>query len=409
MKLKQEARVLRNKALASLTVATSAFNSPVNEGRVTQVLLALQHAFEMLLKAALVQNKVSVFDRRSGRSVGFDKCVNLAQGNPVVALTDDEAATLRVIDAMRDDEQHWFNEVSEQVLYLQARAGITVFDTLLQRVFGEHLADHLPTRVLPISADPPQDLDLLIDQEYTLIAQLLKPHRRARHQARARIRTLLAMEAYAEPDSRVSAKDVDRVEKGVKAGQDLAVVFPRLSNISTRVEGFGATIEVHITKKDGAPVRYEADETVPAAAIREVDLSRKYHLSPTELAATVNLSNPRSLALRQHLGIDTNPDVHRTFVMGKQRHPRYSDAAMTMMRQAITVLDMDAVWAGHAPQGRRPKSRICTAPGCATQSPAPAVDAPGPGRDGRPGRSRRAGDVRRGRPQAGAADLNAET
>jgi hypothetical protein len=45
--LKQESRVLERKALASLTWAVEAFNSPHNDGRVTRVLLHLQHAFEM--------------------------------------------------------------------------------------------------------------------------------------------------------------------------------------------------------------------------------------------------------------------------------------------------------------------------------------------------------------------------
>ena len=206
MKLKQEARVLRKKALSSLTAATTALNSPVDDGRVTLVLLSLQHAFEMLLKAALVQNGVSVFDKKLGRSLGFEKCVNLAEGNSAIKVTKDEAGTLRTIDAMRDDEQHWFNEVSEQLLYVHARAAITLFDELLQRVFGEHLADYLPTRVLPISTDPPRDLDVLIDEEYSQIAGLLKPGRRARHQARARIRTLLAMEAHVEPETQVSTR-----------------------------------------------------------------------------------------------------------------------------------------------------------------------------------------------------------
>lgn len=40
-------------------------------------------------------------------------------------------------------------------LYLCARAGVTLFDELLQRVFGEHLANWLPGRVLPLSVDPP--------------------------------------------------------------------------------------------------------------------------------------------------------------------------------------------------------------------------------------------------------------
>lgn len=366
MKLKQEARVLRKKALSSLTSATTAFNSPVDDGRVTQVLLSLQHSFEMLLKAALVQNGVSVFDRKLGQSIGFEKCVNLAQGNPIIKLSADEAGTLRTIDAMRDDEQHWFNQVSEQLLYVHARAAITLFDDLLQRVFKEHLADHLPARVLPISTNPPRDLDVLIDEEYTQIAELLKPGRRARHEARARIRTLLAMEAHVEPETHVSAKDVDRVEKGIKSGQKRPDVFPRLDDVTTAVKGSGATVTVHITKKDGPPVRYSSDETAPAAAIREVDLNRKFYLSATELAGKAGLTPPRSLALRRHLGIDDDPRVHYLFDMGSQKHHRYSDGALKRMKDAIDEIDMDAVWEGHKPTGGSKRSRTCEVPGCAT-------------------------------------------
>jgi hypothetical protein len=366
LKLKQEARVLRKKALSSLVNATTAFISPLEEGRVTQVLLNLQHSFEMLLKAALVQSGSSVFDKKLGRSLGFEKCVNLAQASAVIKLSTDEAGTLRTIDTMRDDEQHWFNEVSEQLLYVHARAAITLFDELLQRVFGEHLADHLPSRVLPISTDPPRDLDLLIDEEYSQISELLKPGRRARHEARARIRTLLAMEAHVEPDSQVSAKDVDRVEKGIKAGQKRADVFPRLDDVTTAVEGLGATVKVHITKKDGAPVRYTADEFVPAAAIREVDLDRKFYLSANDLATKVGLTSPKSTALRRHLGIDDDPKVHYVFVMGSQKHHRYSDGALKKMKDAVAEANMDDIWEGHKPTGGGKRKRICAVPGCAT-------------------------------------------
>ena len=54
MKLRQQARVLKRKALTSFITAAEAFNSPRDDGRVTKVLLHLQHAFEMLLKATLV-------------------------------------------------------------------------------------------------------------------------------------------------------------------------------------------------------------------------------------------------------------------------------------------------------------------------------------------------------------------
>lgn len=138
---------------------------------------------------------------------------------------------------------------------------MTLFDDILQRVFGERLNTVFPERVLPVSADPPRDLALLLDDEYTQIRELLRPGRRASHEARARIRTLLAMEAHVEPETRVSGKDVDRVEKGIRNGDPRDKVFPRLSDVATAVDGEVLTITVHFTKKDGAPVRYAPDDS----------------------------------------------------------------------------------------------------------------------------------------------------
>ncbi len=364
MRLRQQARVLKCKALSSLMTATEAFNSPRDDGRVTRVLLHLQHAFEMLLKAALVQSRIDVFDQKLGRSLGFETCVNLALGRG--KLSDSDAGTLRAIDAMRADEQHWFNVVSEQLLYLHARAGVTLFDELLQRVFDEPLASYLPARVLPVSVDPPRDLALVLDEEYSQIAALLQPGRRARHEARARIRTLLAMEAHVEAETRVSTKDVDRVEHGIRNGDPRDRVFPKLEEVATTVDGSGITVTVHFTKKLGAPVRYVADETAPAAAIRQVDLQRKYHRSATQLATALGLTRPRSTALRQHLGIDKDASCSYVFVFGSQRHRRYSDNAYTKMQDAQKTLDMGAVWQAHKPRGRAKSVTVCSIPGCST-------------------------------------------
>ena len=70
--------MLKDKALASLRRAAAAFNDFDDVGRTSTVLLHTQHAFEMLLKAGLVQKGVKVFDARDGRSTGFEKCVNLS-------------------------------------------------------------------------------------------------------------------------------------------------------------------------------------------------------------------------------------------------------------------------------------------------------------------------------------------
>jgi len=368
MKLRQESRVLKQKALASLISTIEAFNSPHEDGRTTRVLLSLQHAFEMLLKAALVQTgEKRVLDRETGRSIGFEKCLRFAAENDIIRLTETDAGTLRAIDAMRDDEQHWFNIVSEQLLYLHARAGVTLFDELLQRVFLEQLATRLPGRVLPLSVDPPRDLVLVLDDEYSQIAALLQPGRRAGHEARGRIRTLLAMEAHLEADTRVSDKDVNRVEQGIRDGNPREQVFPRLEDITTAIDGTGVNLTVHFTKKQGAPVRYVADESVPAAGIREVDLLKKYHRTATELASELGISTSRSTALRRHLGIDEDGPFSHMFELGAVKQRRYSDNALRLMRKILNTADMDAVWRAHSPNRRASSRYRCALPDCRAQ------------------------------------------
>lgn len=365
MKLRQDARALKRKALSSMRAAMTAFNSPHDDGRVTDVLLRLQHAFEMLLKAALVQGGKAVFDKKTGRSITFEQAVRQCQQLPALKLSNEDAGTLRAVDAMRDDEQHWLTEVDEGLLYLHARASVTLFDDILHKVFEERLADHLPLRVLPISVEAPQDFVSLVDREYAHVTELLKPGRRARSTARARLRALLAMEAHVDPDAQVSVSDVNRVEKGVRAGKSRDQVFPRLGDVAASVSGQGLSVQVRFVRQDGAPVRLVADDTVDAAAIREVDLQKKFHRPPAELAKAVGITTARGTALRAHLGVDDDPTCRHVFVFGSQRHTRYSDNAFTRMREAAAALDMDGIWAAHAPARRGKARQMCTQPGCA--------------------------------------------
>jgi hypothetical protein len=143
-------RLLKEKAVASMRRMTAAFNGLADEGRQTSVLLALHHGLEMLLKAALRERNVEVFDRDTARSIGFEKCLRLSRQH--LGLSEDQLGLLRAIDAMRNDEQHWLASVDEGLLYVHTRAALTLFDEVLGEVFNERLADHLPERVLAASA-----------------------------------------------------------------------------------------------------------------------------------------------------------------------------------------------------------------------------------------------------------------
>ncbi|MGE0500664.1 MAG: hypothetical protein AB7I79_03285 [Rhizobiaceae bacterium] len=349
MTLIRDAKTLSNKAICSLRMAMSTFNSFEDEGRVCSVLLHLQHACEMLLKAVLAQKKVKLFDDKSGRSIGFDRCLHLCRQDH--ALTEAEAGIMRMIDSLRDAEQHWFAKLEEDVLYLHTRALITAFDTYLKRALDLDLQSRIPARVLPVSTKPPGDFDFLVDREFTLVADLLKPGNRKRDEARARIRALLAMEALVTDEVEISEKDINRIEKAIRAGSNLGEVFPRLNTIASTIEGEGPAIVVHFSKKEGAPVKYVAgDDPENAAAVRQVDLQKKFYLTPTKLAATMKLSAPKCLALRRHLKIDADAACRHTFEFGKSKFDCFSDNATRRMKEALAAgVDMKAVWAEHGP------------------------------------------------------------
>jgi hypothetical protein len=355
VKLRREASTLKVKAVSSLRRAVRAFNDYDDDGRVCTTLLHLQHSFEMLMKAALVQQGHTVMDPRDGKSIGFAKCVNLSTQH--LGVTQEQAGALRAIDALRDDEQHWMTELSEALLYVHCRAGTTMFDDFLSRWFDDSLAAHLPHRVLPISAEPPRDLQLLLDREYSHIVELLKPGQRKRPDARARIRGLLALEAHAREDALVSKQDVDRVEKAIRSGGQRQQVFPALSDVGISTTGEGVQVQVRFVKTGGAPVRLAGPEEVTAGAVRQVDLQNKYHWTKTQLGERFNLDSGRCKALRWFLGVDDEEDCRHDFVFGSQVHRQYSDNAFTRMRDGLASVDIAAVYAEYLAhdRGRQPR------------------------------------------------------
>lgn len=351
MKLKREAKTLKAKAIASLKRGLEAFNNHDDDGRPETVLLMLQHASEMLTKALLVQKGQSVFDKEKGTSIGIEKALNIAQSKAWMSAT--QAGAVRVIDAMRDQAQHWMIVVPEDTLYINARALITVLDEVLAEHFEDTLADNLPVRVLPLSTQALPDFIMLVNREYEQIRELLAPGRRARDEARGRITALLAMEAHVSEEVAVSKRDLDRIEEAIKVGMEMEQVFPRLMTLATSVEGEGPTIRVRITKSADAPaVRYiSGDDPEGAAAIREVDLQKKYHWSPSALANKLGLSLNKAKAVRDFLRIDEDPVNVMVFEFGSQKHPRYSDNALRVLRDALTPELVEQAWR-ERPKGR---------------------------------------------------------
>ncbi|WP_198289557.1 hypothetical protein [Paracoccus sp. N5] len=161
------------------------------------------------------------------------------------------------------------------------------------------------------------------------------------------------MEAHVSEEVAVSKRDLDRIEEAIKDDTPVEQVFPRLMTLATNIEGDGPTIRVRITRAADAPaVRFvSGDDPEGAAAIRDVDLQKKYHWSPSALAGKLGLTINKAKAVRDFLRIDEDQANVMVFEFGSQKHPRYSDNALRVLREAITPELVEEAWQAR-PRGR---------------------------------------------------------
>jgi hypothetical protein len=73
--MKREVRLLRQKAIDGLLLSIEHFNRPFEAGRAQSVLILLDHSFEMLLKACILQRGGRIRDRGARDTIGFEACV----------------------------------------------------------------------------------------------------------------------------------------------------------------------------------------------------------------------------------------------------------------------------------------------------------------------------------------------
>ena len=187
--MRREARLLLEKASDALLLAIELFNRPHDRGRISSTLIALDHGFEMLMKAAILHRGGRIREKRAKVTIGFDACVRRALSDGKIRfIVEEQALVLQTINGLRDAAQHHLLEISEGQLYVHVQSGVTLFRDLLKIVFEQDLARHLPTRVLPVSTSPPTELAVLFESEINEVRKLLQPGRRRRLEAIARLR-----------------------------------------------------------------------------------------------------------------------------------------------------------------------------------------------------------------------------
>jgi len=351
VRMRKEVRQLREKAINALVLSIDHFNRPWDRGRTEAVLILLDHSFEMLLKAAIRHKGGKIRKAREKQTIGFDACVRrgLTDAN-LKFLTDEQALTLQTINGQRDAAQHYLVDMSEHQLYFYSQAGVTLFRDIHDSIFDDKLLVELPERVLPISTTAPKDLSALFDKEIDEIKSLLAPGTRKKMDAVAKARSLAVLESAVNGDyEQPSDSELQKVCKRLAEGEAWTSVFPGVASINITQEGDGPTLSLRLTKNEGTPVQLlkEGEGTGAVVAVRRVNELGYYSLGAQELAKKVGLTQPKSRAVVDHIGLRGDPDFFKEFKIGGVTHARYSPEAIKRIVGALEELSIDDIWAAY--------------------------------------------------------------
>ena len=347
-RLRRNTRRFKVRAINSMVLAIELFNRPNEINRTESVLIWLHHAFEMLFKAAIYQDRGRVSDQGHAYSFSFSRCLGIARSD-LGFLNQDEALTLEILNDLRDCAYHNLLDLSEPSLYIHAQAGVTLFNQIIYQAFGERLADHIPSRVLPISVDPPRDMLLFLDSEFTQIQRLIGPGRRRSAEAGGRLKHFMIMESNLTGEGgQPTESEVSGVVRRLRNGATWQEVFPGVASLNLDSQGHGLDVSIRLTRSSGAPpvriVREGESGAEDATIVGEVDSLDRYSMGPKLLASHLDLTVPKTRALIHHLDLTAQPDCYKEIRIGNTVYKRYSSEALTRLREAKDSVDIEVIW-----------------------------------------------------------------
>jgi hypothetical protein len=254
---------------------------------------------------------------------------------------------LQTINSLRDAAQHHVIDISEQHLYIQAQAGLTLFRRLLIDVFAKDLAIRLPERVLPLSTTPPTDLATVFDHQVEEVKKLIKPGKRKRVEALAKLRSLAIIESSVQGEKlQPSESELKGLARQVQEGKSWEQIFPGVASINITATGHGPSLDLRISKASGTPVTLVPEGTPGATilAVKRVDELGFYSLGHHQLAEKTGLSHNKTTAVIHCLKLQDNPEYHKEIKIGKSKFHRYSQRAIGYIAATLKERTIEEIW-----------------------------------------------------------------
>ncbi len=310
--------------------------------------MLLGHAFEMLLKAVIYQERGNIQNVGDSKNYGFTRTINIAYSD-LQLINEDDRTVLENIKKFRDIATHDTVAIGDDLLWLHIRSAVTVFSRVLKRQFNSDLTDLVPARVVPIAALPPSDPVAIIERELQDIKGFLAPNTRRGDEAKARLRLLLALDGSVTGREEIPADtEVDRVVKQLRAGHDWEGVFPGLTRLTlsaTPTPG-SQEISLRVERSDhGIPVRGAAPDQ-PALAYQVRNTFQEFNIKLSKFGEKLGLNQQEGYALIWHLKLKDDQRAYfiETTERGNVRYQGLSARAIYLGRRALDQgLDIETV------------------------------------------------------------------
>jgi hypothetical protein len=345
--MRRETRSLHRKAVDSLILGVDHFNRAWARGRTEAVLIFLDRAFELLLKAIIVHKGGKIRGERHDLTIGFDGCLRKCLSDePIKCLTEDDALSLQNLNSLRDAAQHYLVELPEHLLYIYAQAAVTLFIRVTRDVLARPLRDDVPMRVVPLCPSPPKDLGSVLDVEFADIRRMIAPGSRKRLDAKARLRAFAVLQSSLDGmKSQPSDRDLDTAVKKIQEGQEWRAIFPGVATLMIDPDADGPGLSIRITRNRGEKVQLVSADTPDATvvAVKRVNELDYYSLGMRDLEKKIGAPQAKILLLMKRDKMQANPDYFRLIKIGRTQHKRYSAKALDYLVQRKA--DMDELWA----------------------------------------------------------------
>jgi hypothetical protein len=353
--MKKEAKHLLNKAIDSLILGIELFNRPSNVGRTHAVLIFIDHSFEMLLKASIIEKGGKISQEGKAETIGMGLCIRKCLSDEHIKfLSEEEVLVLQSLNSLRDAAQHYIIELSEQQLYFHAQSGLTLFRDIVKKVFNIDLTTKLPERVLPLSTTPPLEITAFFQTEIDEIKKLLLPNGRKVVEAKEKLRSLAIFEHSIQGnEEQPTDGELNNMLQKNRSNDKFENIFPSVSVIQFSTNGYGPSLDLRITKREDATPIIIVPEGTPGAsivAIKRVNELDFYSLNLTDLSNKIGLNPSKLLAVIRELKIQDDPECYKIIRIKKQFTKLYSMKALDKLKTQIPNLDIDDVWERNRPR-----------------------------------------------------------